>query len=36
VARRLRGTVEDPVVLTVFWDSGERYMTTGMFETEES
>jgi len=36
VARRLRGTVEDPFVLTVYWDSGERYMTTGMFETEES
>ncbi|ESP89497.1 PLP-dependent cysteine synthase family protein [Candidatus Halobonum tyrrellensis] len=22
----------DPLVLTVFWDSGERYMSTGMFE----
>ncbi|QLG62408.1 PLP-dependent cysteine synthase family protein [Halorarum salinum] len=22
----------DPFVLTVFWDSGERYMSTGMFE----
>jgi len=35
VARRLRGTVEDPFVVTVYWDSGERYMTTGMFETED-
>ncbi|MEF8814737.1 MAG: cysteine synthase family protein [Halovenus sp.] len=35
VARRLRGTVEDPLVVTVYWDSGERYMTTGMFETED-
>jgi len=34
VARRLRGQVEDPLVLTVYWDSGERYMTTGMFEDE--
>jgi cysteine synthase A len=32
IARRLRGQVEDPLVLTVYWDSGERYMTTGMFE----
>jgi len=32
VARRLRGAVADPFVLTVFWDSGERYMTTGMFD----
>ncbi|WP_225334523.1 PLP-dependent cysteine synthase family protein [Halomicrobium urmianum] len=23
---------EDPLVVTVFWDSGERYMSTGMFE----
>ncbi|WP_336327351.1 PLP-dependent cysteine synthase family protein [Halovenus sp. HT40] len=35
VARRLRGQTEDPLVLTVYWDSGERYMTTGMFEAEE-
>jgi cysteine synthase A len=26
---------EEPLVVTVFWDSGERYMSTGMFETEE-
>ncbi|MEF8820666.1 MAG: PLP-dependent cysteine synthase family protein [Halovenus sp.] len=32
VARRLRGQVEEPLVVTVYWDSGERYMTTGMFE----
>jgi len=23
---------EDPLVVTVFWDSGERYMSTGMFD----
>jgi len=23
---------EEPLVLTVFWDSGERYMSTGLFE----
>ena len=23
---------DDPLVLTVFWDSGERYMSTGMFD----
>jgi cysteine synthase A len=23
-----------PLVVTVFWDSGERYMSTGMFDTE--
>ncbi|WP_435076024.1 PLP-dependent cysteine synthase family protein [Halococcus sp. AFM35] len=23
---------DDPLVVTVFWDSGERYMSTGMFE----
>ncbi len=34
VARRLRGQIEEPLVLTVYWDSGERYMTTGMFEAE--
>ncbi|MFC6862949.1 PLP-dependent cysteine synthase family protein [Halomicroarcula sp. GCM10025817] len=33
VARRLRDEgVEDPLVVTVFWDSGERYMSTGMFD----
>lgn len=35
VARRLRGQVSDPLVLTVYWDSGERYMTTGMFEESD-
>ncbi len=25
---------DGPLVITVFWDSGERYMTTGMFETD--
>ena len=24
--------VEDPLVVTVYWDSGERYMSTGMFD----
>lgn len=32
VARSLRDESENPLVLTVFWDSGERYMTTGMFD----
>ena len=32
VADRLREDHEDPLVVTVFWDSGERYMTTGMFD----
>jgi cysteine synthase A len=32
VAERIQGQKEDPLVLTVFWDSGERYMSTGMFE----
>ena len=32
VARRLGADIDDPLVVTVFWDSGERYMTTGMFE----
>ncbi|QCC47491.1 PLP-dependent cysteine synthase family protein [Halobellus limi] len=27
-----RGPDECPLVITVFWDSGERYMSTGMFE----
>jgi cysteine synthase A len=37
-ARRVAGrlaadeSVEDPLVVTVYWDSGERYMSTGMFE----
>ncbi|MEF8779841.1 MAG: PLP-dependent cysteine synthase family protein [Haloferacaceae archaeon] len=26
--------VADPLVATVFWDSGERYMSTGMFDPE--
>ena len=37
IAREVAGelvaaTVEDPLVVTVFWDSGERYMSTGMFD----
>jgi cysteine synthase A len=33
VARRLREeSDDDPLVVTVFWDSGERYMSTGLFE----
>jgi cysteine synthase A len=32
VADRLVADVTDPLVVTVFWDSGERYMSTGMFE----
>ncbi len=32
VASRLRDEHDDPLVLTVYWDSGERYMTTGMFD----
>jgi cysteine synthase A len=32
VAERLRAETTDPLVVTVFWDSGERYMSTGMFE----
>ena len=33
VARRLvEDSVEDPLVVTVYWDSGERYMSTGMFD----
>ncbi|GAB3317920.1 PLP-dependent cysteine synthase family protein [Haloplanus rallus] len=30
VAERL--DAEDPLVVTVFWDSGERYMSTGLFD----
>ncbi len=26
--------VENPLVITVFWDSGERYVSTGMFDAE--
>jgi len=25
---------DDPLVITVFWDSGERYVSTGMFDPE--
>ena len=33
VARRLADDgVADPLVVTVFWDSGERYMSTGLFD----
>jgi cysteine synthase A len=32
VARRLADEVADPLVVTVFWDSGERYVSTGMFD----
>ena len=32
VARRLRTERVDPLVVTVYWDSGERYLSTGMFE----
>ncbi len=35
VASRLREEHDDPLVLTVYWDSGERYMTTGLFEVED-
>ena len=35
VARRLRGDTEDPLVVTAFWNSGERYMSTGMFNDAE-
>jgi len=31
-AELLDAGVEDPLVITVYWDSGERYMSTGMFE----
>jgi len=26
--------IDDPLVITVFWDSGERYVSTGMFDSE--
>ena len=37
IAREIAGElvaadVDDPLVVTVFWDSGERYMSTGMFD----
>jgi len=33
VAERLLAEgVDDPLVITVFWDSGERYLSTGLFE----
>ncbi|NLV06304.1 pyridoxal-phosphate dependent enzyme [Haloarcula rubripromontorii] len=33
VAERLVADgVDDPLVVTVYWDSGERYMSTGMFD----
>jgi cysteine synthase A len=32
VAERLAETGDDPLVVTVFWDSGERYMSTGLFD----
>jgi cysteine synthase A len=36
VACRLRDEgVEDPLVVTIFPDGGERYMSTGLFEAEE-
>jgi len=28
----LEAGVENPLVVTVYWDSGERYMSTGMFD----
>ena len=34
VAEELRDDVDDPLVVTVFWDSGERYMSTGLFDDE--
>jgi len=35
VARRLREKrSHEPLVVTVFWDSGERYVSTGMFDAE--
>ncbi len=32
VADRLADTVADPLVITIFWDSGERYLSTGLFD----
>jgi cysteine synthase A len=38
-AERLRAhdsaSVADPLVVTVFWDGGERYMSTGLFDGED-
>ncbi|MFD1640684.1 PLP-dependent cysteine synthase family protein [Halohasta litorea] len=35
VAERLvESGADEPLVITVFWDSGERYVSTGMFEAE--
>ena len=35
VAERLvESGVDDPLVITVYWDSGERYVSTGMFDAE--
>jgi cysteine synthase A len=37
VAERLLDEgVDDPLVVTVYWDSGERYMSTGMFDADEA
>lgn len=35
VAREIRDETENPLVVTVFWDSGERYMTTGMYDRSD-
>lgn len=32
VAADLRDEAEDPLVVTVYWDSGERYLTAGTFD----
>ncbi|MFB6255247.1 MAG: PLP-dependent cysteine synthase family protein [Haloplanus sp.] len=32
VAERLADRMNHPLVVTVFWDGGERYMSTGLFE----
>ncbi len=32
VARRLASEPSEPLVVTVFWDSGERYLSAGTFE----
>jgi cysteine synthase A len=34
VAEEIRDDADDPLVVTVFWDSGERYMSTGLFDEE--
>ena len=31
-AELLEAGISDPLVVTVYWDSGERYMSTGMFD----